>query len=93
MGEESYTLLQVFRARLLPEKVPLEISLIGLRMDLSRRSGTGMVRVHQFVNLTGNTLRDLGLQLEDVMQIALVSSDAAFYFLEGNIALALTRVK
>jgi len=27
------------------------------------------------------------------MQIALVSSDAAFYFLEGNIALALTRVK
>ena len=27
------------------------------------------------------------------MQIALVSSDAAFYFLEGNIALALTRVR
>jgi hypothetical protein len=27
------------------------------------------------------------------MQIALVSSDAAFYFMEGDIALALTRVK
>ena len=47
------------------------MSFISLRMDLACRAGR--FGFHQRVNLSGNALRYLSLQLQDIAQVALVS--------------------
>src|SRR6266850_1102898 len=69
---ESNALLQVRRSVFISKKIALEARFIGLRVDLARRSGEHTFRIHQLMNLTGDALCYLGLQLQDVTQVAFV---------------------
>src|ERR1017187_1990550 len=74
---------QVHWGKFLVQIICLEGKLISLRIDLDRPTRKLEFWINQLLNLAGYLLRYLGLELQDVTQLALISSRPKVFVLRN----------